>query len=114
MRGFGLQTASSRRPGGAPDGTRLLPRAWIDSSWTVRTTSGWSGNDYGYGWWIRRSHGHQVNFAWATAAVHLRCARRVDGRRRYVGPRAGTPGRLHRDAVHGLVDAFLAPELPAP
>ena len=31
-------------------------------SW--RTRSGWSGEEYGYGWWIRDSGGHRVFYAW--------------------------------------------------
>ena len=46
-------------------GTRqLLDSAWIDSSFVMRTTSPWNGNRYGYGWWTRYAHGHDVRFAW--------------------------------------------------
>jgi len=96
--------------GRAPDGTQLLPRAWIDSSWVPRTTSGWSGNAYGYGWWIREAHGHRVYFAWGYGGQFI-----------FVVPSASmvvvatsdpTPERrdgAHLDAVHGLVDELLAP-----
>ena len=50
--------------GRAPDGTQVLPAAWVDSSWVPRTTSGWSGNAYGYGWWSRPSGAHTVHYAW--------------------------------------------------
>jgi len=97
--------------GRAPDGTQLLPRAWIDSSWVPRTTSGWSGNAYGYGWWIREAHGHPVYFAWGYGGQFI-----------FVVPSASmvvvatsdpTPERrdgAHLDAVHDLVDELLAPE----
>lgn len=96
--------------GRAPDGTQLLPRAWIDSSWVKRTTSGWSGNAYGYGWWIREAYGHPVYFAWGYGGQFI-----------FVVPSASmvvvatsdpTPERrdgAHLDAVHDLVDALLAP-----
>jgi CubicO group peptidase (beta-lactamase class C family) len=96
--------------GRAPDGTQILPRAWIDSSWVERTTSGWSGNAYGYGWWIREEHGHPVYFAWGYGGQFI-----------FVVPSASmvvvatsdpTPERrdgAHLDAVHDLVDALLAP-----
>ena len=97
--------------GRAPDGTQLLPRAWIDSSWVRRTTSGWSGNAYGYGWWIREAYGHPVYFAWgyggqfvfvvpsasmAVVATSDPTAERRDGG--------------HLGAIHDLVDELLAPE----
>ena len=97
--------------GRTPDGTQLLPRAWIDSSWVPRTTSGWSGNAYGYGWWIREAHGHRVYFAWGYGGQFI-----------FVVPSASlvvvatsdpTPERrdgAHLDAVHDLVDELLAPD----
>ena len=96
--------------GRAPDGSQLLPRAWIDSSWVPRTTSGWSGNAYGYGWWIRQAHGHPVYFAWGYGGQFI-----------FVVPSASmvvvatsdpTPERrdgAHLGAVHDLVDELLAP-----
>ena len=96
--------------GRAPDGRQLLSRAWIDSSWVPRTTSNWSGNAYGYGWWIRKAHGHPVYFAWGYGGQFI-----------FVVPSASmvavatsdpSPARregAHLDAIHGLVDELLAP-----
>jgi CubicO group peptidase (beta-lactamase class C family) len=50
--------------GRAPDGRQVLPEAWIDSSWVSRGTSPWSGDGYGYGWWIRRAPAQAVYYAW--------------------------------------------------
>jgi CubicO group peptidase (beta-lactamase class C family) len=50
--------------GGVANGRRVLPKAWIDSSWVVRTYSPWNGHGYGYGWWTRTSNGRPVHFAW--------------------------------------------------
>jgi CubicO group peptidase (beta-lactamase class C family) len=43
---------------------QVIPAAWIDSSWTERTSSPWNGHRYGYGWWTRTSQLHTVRFAW--------------------------------------------------
>jgi CubicO group peptidase (beta-lactamase class C family) len=99
----------------APDGTRILSRAWIDSSWVVRTTSGWSGNDYGYGWWIRKSHGHPVYFGWGYGGQFIFVV--PDASMVVVATSDPAPERrdgTHLDAVHGLVDALLAPAADAP
>jgi CubicO group peptidase (beta-lactamase class C family) len=96
--------------GRARDGTQILPRAWIDSSWAVRTTSGWSGNDYGYGWWIRRSHGHPVYFAWGYGGQFIFVV--PDASMVVVATSDPAPERrdgAHLDAVHGLMDALIAP-----
>jgi CubicO group peptidase (beta-lactamase class C family) len=50
--------------GGVANGRRVLPKAWIDSSWAVRTYSPWNGHGYGYGWWTRPVRGRPVHFAW--------------------------------------------------
>jgi CubicO group peptidase (beta-lactamase class C family) len=52
------------RNGGVVNGQRILPRSWIEQSWTPRTVSPWSGGRYGYGWFIGEAGGHPVRFAW--------------------------------------------------
>ena len=61
--------AEGRAPADAPEpGRAVVPAAWIDSMWTARGRSGYSGHAYGYGWWIRLAPGaraaHPVYFAW--------------------------------------------------
>jgi len=48
------------RAGGAP----VVPQRWIDLSWTARTTSPFTGDGYGYGWFLRTVDGHAVHYAW--------------------------------------------------
>jgi CubicO group peptidase (beta-lactamase class C family) len=43
---------------------QVLPKAWIAESWTPRVVSPWSGNPYGYGWFIADADGHPVRFGW--------------------------------------------------
>jgi CubicO group peptidase (beta-lactamase class C family) len=50
--------------GGAANGRQIVPREWIERSTQAYTRSGWSDNDYGYGWWIRTVRGHKVYYAW--------------------------------------------------
>ncbi|HEX6051608.1 MAG TPA: serine hydrolase [Gemmatimonadaceae bacterium] len=61
MVAFGVMYLNGGR---APNGAQVVPKAWIDSSWVRRTRSGWSDQEYGYGWWIRRAGAHDVYFAW--------------------------------------------------
>ena len=43
---------------------RVLPDGWVATSWTKRTVSAWTGDDYGYGWFTRVAGGSAVHFAW--------------------------------------------------
>lgn len=53
------------RSGGiARDGRRLISQDWIGQSWTLRTHSRFSGDGYGYGWFLRRIGGLPVAYAW--------------------------------------------------
>lgn len=50
--------------GRAINGRQVIPSAWIDSSWVPRGRSPWSGDQYGYGWWLRPAGEHTVYYAW--------------------------------------------------
>ena len=45
-------------------GEQIIPEAWIDASWTPRTTSIFSGQAYGYGWFVAEIEQQRLYFAW--------------------------------------------------
>ena len=49
---------------GMIDGRRILPAGWVRGSWTPRTVSPWSGQRYGFGWFIAEMRGHPVRYGW--------------------------------------------------
>ncbi|MGD2134410.1 MAG: serine hydrolase [Maricaulaceae bacterium] len=51
------------RLGGVYGGDRVLPETWIQASWTARTRSPFSRDQYGYGWFIDRAGGRRVYYA---------------------------------------------------
>lgn len=53
-----------RNGGRARNGERLLPTQWIDASWQPRTASRFTGDAYGYGWFLRDIAGEPVKYAW--------------------------------------------------
>ena len=49
---------------GRAGGRQIVSEAWVDASLMPRTRSDWSGQLYGYGWWIRELSGRQTYYAW--------------------------------------------------
>ena len=91
------------------DGERLLSRDWIDASWQPRTQSRFTGDDYGYGWFLREIAGEPVRYAWGYGGQML-----------YVVPSLGLTVAMtsddgeasarsgHRDSLHGLAAEIIA------
>ena len=101
------------RMGGTIDGKRVVPENWISESWTPRTSSPFTGDRYGYGWFLREMHGHQAYYAWGFGGQML-----------YVIPSLGLTvtmtsdstepsrednyvGQLHALVADGIVPALL-------
>ncbi|MCB5204307.1 beta-lactamase family protein [Neorhizobium sp. T786] len=53
-----------RNGGTTKEGVRIISEDWIRQSWTQRTNSRFSGDGYGYGWFLRRIGGEDVRFGW--------------------------------------------------
>ena len=53
-----------RNGGRSPDGTQVIPAAWITQSWEPRTRSRFSGEAYGYGWFQADFGGHVGHYGW--------------------------------------------------
>lgn len=53
-----------RRGGRTAEGAQVVPEDWVKTSWQQRTTSRYSGDGYGYGWFLKRIGNEDVRFAW--------------------------------------------------
>lgn len=51
------------RAGGRWQGRQVIPEAWIAASWRPRTRSPWSGDLYGYGWFLTELAGERTSYA---------------------------------------------------
>jgi len=59
-----LRFGETYRQGGTIEGKRILPESWVKESWMPRTSSPFTGDGYGYGWYMREMRGHMVYYAW--------------------------------------------------
>jgi CubicO group peptidase (beta-lactamase class C family) len=50
---------------------QIVPASWIERSFVPRGRSPISGNEYGYGWWIRELGGHRAYYAWGFGGQYV-------------------------------------------
>ena len=55
-----LRFGETYRRGGVFDGERVLSEDWVRTSWTPRTRSPFSGDAYGFGWFLRDAGGGRL------------------------------------------------------
>ncbi|MCK0196084.1 beta-lactamase family protein [Ancylobacter sp. 6x-1] len=53
-----------RACGRTPDGRQVVPESWVEACWTPRTASRFTGDAYGYGWFLRTLAGREVRYGW--------------------------------------------------
>ncbi|MGE3511253.1 MAG: serine hydrolase domain-containing protein [Vicinamibacterales bacterium] len=109
---------------GLVEQTRVLSEAWIRESLVPRTTSAWSGQSYGYGWWIRPVGGYDSFHAWGFGGQYIFVVPALDlvvvttsspepvalPRRSASRPMAGENARrIHRRTVDAIVDQLIVP-----
>ena len=58
-----LRFGEAWRRGGLWEGRAVVPPSWVEASWTPRTRSPFSGDRYGYGWFLRRAEGRLIAYA---------------------------------------------------
>jgi CubicO group peptidase (beta-lactamase class C family) len=57
--------------GGRAGDRQIVPERWIERSWIGRGRSSWSGQTYGYGWWIRDLAGRRAYYAWGFGGQYI-------------------------------------------
>ncbi|HYW05765.1 MAG TPA: serine hydrolase [Longimicrobium sp.] len=101
------------RNGGVRGGRRVVPREWIEASLVPRGNSDYSGFEYGYGWWLRRSGPYPVFFAWGYGGQFIFVVPELRLTAVFTSvadlPREGG----HLPAVHALMDEQIVPAAAA-
>jgi CubicO group peptidase (beta-lactamase class C family) len=56
---------------GRVNGRQIVSEDWIERSWIPRGRSEWSGQQYGYGWWVRDLGEHRAYYAWGFGGQYI-------------------------------------------
>ncbi len=93
-----------RNRGRTADGRQIVPLDWIDLSWQPHTTSYFSGDTYGYGWFARQIGGEDVHFAWGYGGQMLYIIPSLKLTVVMTSEEGGPSARNgYRDALHGIL-----------
>jgi CubicO group peptidase (beta-lactamase class C family) len=91
---------------------QVIPSAWVDASLVPRGRSGWSDQQYGYGWWLRDLAGHPAFHAWGYGGQFIFVVPDLDLVVATTSSTAtGEERRGHRRTVMDLVERFIVPAI---
>ncbi|EHA14307.1 serine hydrolase [Halomonas sp. HAL1] len=88
---------------------RVLPEGWVETSWQPRGTSRWTGDGYGFGWFITQLAGEDVYYGRGYGGQALFV---IPEREMTVvitsDPNPPSPGGQFQQQLNGLVEELLA------
>jgi CubicO group peptidase (beta-lactamase class C family) len=97
-----------RNRGQTADGEQIVSAEWIDLSWQARTRSRFTGDGYGYGWFLRRIGGHDVRYAWGYGGQMLYVVPSLDLTVVMTSDESSPAARTgHRDDLHALMEEII-------
>ncbi|WP_290788429.1 serine hydrolase [Halomonas sp.] len=96
---------------GVIDGRRVLPEGWVDTSWEPRGTSRWTGDGYGYGWFVTELAGETVYYGrgFGGQALYVIPARELSVAIT-ADPHPPSPGGQYQQELHALIEEMLEAE----
>lgn len=110
-----IEVGELYRNDGVVDGERVLPEGWVEASWQPRDTSRWTGDGYGFGWFITQLAGEDVYYGrgYGGQALYV-----IPERKMTVvitsDPNPPSPGGQFQHQLNRLVVGLLSPsENPA-
>lgn len=99
------------RQGGSVNGEQVLPEGWVEASWQPRGTSPWTGDGYGYGWFVTELAGERVYYGrgFGGQALYVIPEREVTVAITS-DPTPPSPGGQFQQELHALVEGMLETE----
>lgn len=97
-----------RTKGRAKNGAQLISEKWVTQSWTPRTNSRFTGDGYGYGWFMRDIGGHTVPYGWGFGGQMIYVAPSAEITVAMTSDDAAPAGRTgHRENLHALMGEII-------
>jgi CubicO group peptidase (beta-lactamase class C family) len=97
-----------RNGGRTADGRTLIPPEWIELSWQPRTRSRFTGDQYGYGWFLRQIAGKDVRYAWGYGGQMLYVVPELELTVVMTSDDASPAGRTgYRETLHRLMATII-------
>jgi CubicO group peptidase (beta-lactamase class C family) len=96
------------------NGRQIVSERWIDASFVPRGRSDWSGQRYGYGWWIRELGGRPTCAAWGYGGQYVFIVPDLDLVIAITSSTAvGDERRDHRRTVQDLLERLIVEPIAA-
>jgi CubicO group peptidase (beta-lactamase class C family) len=93
-----------RNGGKTKSGRQVVSQSWIDQSWMPRTNSRFSGDGYGYGWFLRQIGVQDVKFGWGYGGQMVYVVPALDMTVVMTSKESGPSARNgYRDQLHDLL-----------
>jgi CubicO group peptidase (beta-lactamase class C family) len=98
-----------RNGGRTTEGDQVVSPEWIERSWRTRTHSRFTGDGYGYGWFLREIAGQDVRYAWGYGGQMLYIVPSLDLTVVMTSDADSPSARTgHRDDLHRLMGDIIA------
>ncbi|WP_249729709.1 MULTISPECIES: serine hydrolase [unclassified Chelatococcus] len=89
-------------------GETVISESWVDESWKPRTASRFTGDAYGYGWFLRQMAGQDVRYAWGYGGQMLYVAPALDLTVVMTSDEGNPSARTgYRDQLNGLMRSII-------
>ncbi|MFO8046723.1 MAG: serine hydrolase [Halomonas sp.] len=106
-----IQIGELYRNDGNVNGRRVLPEGWAKASWQPRGSSAWTGDGYGYGWFVTELAGETTYYGrgFGGQALYVIPARQLSVAIT-ANPHPPSPGGQFQQDLHALIEGMLEAE----